>query len=61
MKYRVLIKYLSQPEQILSLSTTLDRAFECFNEQVAQALQTHSVSYLKLTDDDGILYALWEA
>ena len=61
MKYRILVKYIGQEEQIMALSKTLELARFSFTNFVSEAKRNRTISSVKLMDDDGFLYAQWEA
>lgn len=61
MKYRVIVKYRDQAEQIDCLSKDLARALYYANSPIARGRSYYAIVYLRVEDTDGVIYLKWEA
>lgn len=59
--YRIVVKYSDKKERLDTVFKTLDDAKISFSSRVAEALRNGSITSLKLMDEAGVIYALWEA
>ena len=60
MKYRVIVKYRDQAEQIDCLSKDLARALYYANSLIARGRSYYAIDYLRVEDTDGVIYLKWE-